>query len=451
MAYSFSRTMIGGDIAGLDALSSKLTTYPPQIQGVIDAVNGRVESLIHDANWWGDAADKFKRRWEADSIRAEVLKRVVVMVAGILGDLAGILRTLENALQQAADDARAAGVPVDANGDILALPPDPTVLHAATVYAETRQYALETAQRARIQATGELQSVESVIGPRSYGEGRALPPDAWVNAADVISGLYALPSSSRRLLRSRIPKLRAERIAAHTTFSEQLKYYSKRRLPMPDDIKAQRRATLEAFNKVNSQLEKVDRWDTRLTKLMDVRLSKLAPALEVAADGSRGLRMLGEVPVVDLVAGGIVTGIATYDDMQKGDDWWTALPKEGSTQAVAIAAGAVVAGVVVVGLVVIGAPAIVVVGAAVIVGGIVACGVGDVVSNAMHEHWDEDIHKYGVAGGIGHGLADVGQNTAHDAVTLANQAGGVKDAIANKAGGIKDAIGSSGIWHGLFG
>jgi hypothetical protein len=75
------------------------------------------------------------------------------------------------------------------------------------------------------------------------------------------------------------------------------------------------------------------------------------------------------------------------------------------------------------------------VGVGVVVGGIVAVGVGDLVSNAWHEHWDEDIHKYGVAGGIGHGLEDVGSKTVNDAEKLPGT-------IANAA---------AGIWHGIFG
>jgi hypothetical protein len=79
------------------------------------------------------------------------------------------------------------------------------------------------------------------------------------------------------------------------------------------------------------------------------------------------------------------------------------------------------------------------VGAGVVIGGAVAVGVGDAVSNAWHEHWDEDIHQYGVAGGIGHGLEDVAGKTGQD---MANLGSTIKSGVAGAA---------TSLWHGIFG
>jgi hypothetical protein len=442
LVSNFSRSLIGGDVAGLDALAMKLKLYPPQAQSVIDALDGRVEGLVHDAGWWGDAADHFKRRWKGDAITAEVLKKVVVAVSGIVFDLAGILRTLESVLEQAADDARAAGVPVTPYGDLLPLPPDasPSVLQAATVYSEIQRYAMATARRARLQATDQLQAVESMIGPPSNPQAAALPPDAWASAGDSLMTLYALPSSAGRNLRARIPELRHEREAALDRWREARDQARLDKTKIPDDIKVDHKATLQALNEANAELDSVERFDSRWTKLIDLRISDVTPGLKAASEASRAARFLGDVPVVDVAAGIVATGLLSYDDMQKGDDW-SAVPKEASAQAAGIVAGVaagVAVGVVVVGgaaLIGVSAPVIVVVGAAAIVGGVVAFGVGDAVSNAWHEHWDEDIHQYGVVGGVGHGLANVGTNTLKD------------------FGHVKDAIGSTAtnLWKGIFG
>jgi hypothetical protein len=437
LAYNFNRSMVGGDIAGLQGLAAKLLLFPPQMQSVVDALNRQVESLVHDAGWFGGAADNFKRRWEGDSIGAETLKQVVIAIAGIVGDLGTNLRRIETALQQAAQDARAAGVPVADTGELLDLPStaDPNLIQAATVYSDARQYALDLALRARLNATAQLQGVESVIGPPPAGGHPTMQPDGWVTAGDTIAGFYAVPESARRyLLGDRIPKLQAERDAAHARFSAEQKYWARQNMRMPDDVKQLRRSTLDALMKANSELDQVERWDTKLAKFLNIRAGDLVPGLRVAAADSRLLRLADDIPVVDLAAAVITTGLATYDDMQKGDDL-SALPKELSTNVVALAAGAVVAGVAIGVIVTLGAPVLLAVGVGVVVGGIVAVGVGDLVSNAWHEHWDEDIHKYGVAGGIGHGLEDVGSKTVNDAEKLPGT-------IANTA---------AGIWHGIFG
>jgi uncharacterized protein YukE len=441
VAYNFSRNMVGGDIGGLRGLAATLNLYPPQMQAVVDALNRQVGSLVNDAGWWGDAADRFKRQWEGDSIGAQVLKEVVVAVTGIVATLATNLRVVESALEQAADDARASGVPVAPTGELLALPPDaaPNVIQAATIYSDTRNYAMEVAGRARFEATAQLQSVEAVIGPPpNAGMGAVAPPDTWVTVGDTIAGLYAVPASASKYLRTQLPTLKANRDLAHAKFSAAQKQYSKLGLKMPDDIKAERRSALQALEKANEDLTRIERWDTKLAKLMDVRAGEVIPGLRAAADGSRLARFGADIPVIDIAAVGIATGLSSRDDMQKGDDA-SAIPKELSANVVALAAGAVVATVVVGAAVAVGAPVILAVGAGVVIGGAVAVGVGDAVSNVWHEHWDEDIHQYGVAGGIGHGLEDVAGKTGQD---MANLGSTIKNGVAGAA---------TSLWHGIFG
>jgi hypothetical protein len=61
--------------------------------------------------------------------------------------------------------------------------------------------------------------------------------------------------------------------------------------------------------------------------------------------------------------------------------------------------------------------------------------VGLLVTNAFHEHWDEDIHKYGVVGGIAAGVVNMDKNTAKDIVNLGKNTWNT----------------ASNVWHGIFG
>jgi hypothetical protein len=72
-----------------------------------------------------------------------------------------------------------------------------------------------------------------------------------------------------------------------------------------------------------------------LAKLLDTRTGDMVPAL-------KGVRFLGDLPVIDGIAAILGTAASSYDDMQKGDDW-TAVPKEASVNVGSIAAGTAVA------------------------------------------------------------------------------------------------------------
>ena len=47
-------------------------------------------------------------------------------------------------------------------------------------------------------------------------------------------------------------------------------------------------------------------------------------------------------------------------------------------------------------------------------GGVVAYGVGDFAHNLIDENWGEDIHKYGVVGGVFAGIGDSAVKTGDD-------------------------------------
>jgi uncharacterized protein YukE len=426
--------MVGGDIGGIAALASQLQGLPRHMHDVTDALDTRVANLVHDAGWWGDAADAFKGRWSFESRGARALAEVVGEVASILDALASTLRRIEGDLEYAASQARTAGVPVGSDGH----PPqlvgsaDPMAQAALAAYVQAWQAANEDAQRARMEADGRLQGVESVIAPPNDAGGHSLRRDQAASLGGVLADFWAVPAGSRSWLGDqRVPWLQSERDDAHAKFSAALKQYSKRHQPLPDDVKAARRETLERLQSAQASLDEAEGLARRIpfTKLLDTRTGDVLPWL-------KGVKFLGEIPVVDGIAVVVGTAASSYDDMQKGDDW-TAVPKEAAVNVGAIAAATAVA-VTIVGAAAtseVTAPAVVVVGGAVLAGGVVAVGVGELGYSLIHEHWDEDMHRDGVVGGLAHGVGDVAVNSGRGMVEVGHGAW----------------TGAVGVWNHVFG
>lgn len=179
---------------------------------------------------------------------------------------------------------------------------------------------------------------------------------------------------------------------------------------------------------------------------MDLRARGLIGRVDGAKAGADGaevgrlakLKALEKVPVVNIGA----ATVGTYFDAQsleaENRPWWQAYPEAAlsnfGTVAVADAVfGAVAAAEVFGGAEVEG------VAAGFLLASAVAFGVGDMVENAVSEHWMSDIHRYGVAGGLGHGSVDVLDHTRHDMAHLG-------DNVWNP---VKDT--GKKIWHGIFG
>ena len=158
-------------------------------------------------------------------------------------------------------------------------------------------------------------------------------------------------------------------------------------------------------------------------------------AFTEAADGSRMLKFLSDVPVIDVAATGLGTYFQARDDIDKGEDPARAIAEDGTANVAGLAAGAI-AGSAVVGLAAgIGAAPVVAVGAGVLLGGAIGVGVGDLVYEGFHEHWDEDIRRDGVVKGVAEGIGHAGERTGRD--------------LLNMGKGIEH--GATKIWHSVFG
>ena len=212
---------------------------------------------------------------------------------------------------------------------------------------------------------------------------------------------------------------------------------------MPADVKASRSAALRELQELDTQLAAAERDIRPLSELLNVDVGDVVGrlpggaggAFAEAADGSRMLKFLSDVPVIDVAATGLGTYFQARDDIDKGEDPARAIAEDGTANVAGLAAGAI-AGSAVVGLAAgIGAAPVVAVGAGVLLGGAIGVGVGDLVYEGFHEHWDEDIRRDGVVKGVAEGIGHAGERTGRD--------------LLNMGKGIEH--GATKIWHSVFG
>lgn len=208
-----SQSWVGGDIAGLANMGTSLSAAPADMKAVVDELSDKVDSLVNDAGWQGDAAENFRKKWSTDAITAGGLSDVVGQVGAILSDLASKLQQVENALHDAADEAAKQGVPIGPNGNVMPMmtanPPSPQVatkLQTAQAYGQEYTAALQMAEGFRLNAASSLSDLYDQIGPDAGSLGT---PDQWTTIGDYLRGLYAIPNEKNsRITKNGDAKLR---------------------------------------------------------------------------------------------------------------------------------------------------------------------------------------------------------------------------------------------------
>jgi len=113
---SFAYDWVGGDIHGLSALAGTLYGYVPEVVDVATALSTSVTDVCQDAGWNGAAAEAFETAWNVDSAALIAFGTALEQIGAIVDGLAVALATIEHALEDAADEFRAVGVPVPADG-----------------------------------------------------------------------------------------------------------------------------------------------------------------------------------------------------------------------------------------------------------------------------------------------------------------------------------------------
>ncbi|HEY9474054.1 MAG TPA: hypothetical protein VIS06_09410 [Mycobacteriales bacterium] len=432
---------VGGDIDSVVDLAATLRPCPERIGTVVHTVNAQIRDLVGDAGWSGDAATGFAAHWELASVAGSAVGAFLQTAADTLTTLAEELGRAEEGLRQAASEARGVGVRIGEDG--RPAPGQPATRAVANYAAERQQYLL-AAQGFRLLAEQTLSELGNQIVDLvdHAGDGEGLASADKVAFADYLRGIGAIPSAMRK----RLDDLRGEQARRFAQARDEWQAARDATPPgqkMPADVKASRSAALRELQELDTQLAAAERDIRPLSELLNVDVGDVVGGLPggaggaftEAADGSRMLKFLSDVPVIDVAATGLGTYFQARDDIDKGEDPARAIAEDGTANVAGLAAGAI-AGSAVVGLAAgIGAAPVVAVGAGVLLGGAIGVGVGDLVYEGFHEHWDEDIRRDGVVKGVAEGIGHAGERTGRD--------------LLNMGKGIEH--GATKIWHSVFG
>jgi len=444
----FAYNWVGGDIHGLASFAGTLYGYVPQIEDVITALNKKVSQIVGDAGWAGSAASAFTANWEKVSAQTNAIGLIIVQTGSIVDQLAVDLSKIENALEKAADQVAAHGVQVGAGGQ----PPQACFANQAQEewaegYASFYQRCIAAANDARVQAAGALQNVFTAITSGKPGKGGSgSDPGSSVptrigegtTIGDLIADLLASPTAYAGQVADKVAELTDKARAAKTAWlaaQAAARQADGRFGKMPDDVKTALRDANSELDSAKADLAKAQDGENAFTRLFGTDLQDL-PGLSKLADGLDDSSLLSkalDVPVVDVVAGGLSAYLNAQSDIRHGVPAWAAYPLETGATVTSIAAGTAVAGLVT-GAVTVGAP-VLGVAAGVAAGAVVAYGVGDYIHNYIQD-FGQQIHEHGWVGAFTD-FGAAGVSTWDDTKQLGDDVGH----LASDAG--------KSIWHGI--
>lgn len=435
---SFTHNWVGGDISGLAAFAGTLYGYVPEMEAVVTALNNKVGQIVTDAGWQGSAAQAFTSNWETISAEVNAVGLVVIETGSIVDQLAADLSKIENALESAAGKAEAHGVQIGADGQPpLVCYSDQTQEDWRVGYGSFYQQCQADAENARVDAAGALVKLGQAITsgtpgkvggdsgdvPAKVGEGNTL--------ADLLADLVAVKTTYANQVADKVTEARANLATADKAWraaqaaARQHGQYG----PMPDDVKAELASAKSELASAEKDLTAARADENAISRLFGTRLDdlpgigKLVDGLPAGLGDAKLLSKALDLPVVDVLAGGLATVLNAQQDISKGVPAWVAYPLETGvtvgTIALATAVGGAVAGLTIFA----GAP-VLGVAAGVAVAGVVAYGVGDFAHNYIAdfgEQWKEHgalgiITDFGAAG------VDTWNDTKHLASDVGNLA-----------------------------
>lgn len=430
---SFAHNWVGGDIHGLAAFAGTLYGYVPGMEDVVTALNKKVGQIVTDAGWQGSAAQAFTGNWEKVSAEVNAIGLVVIQAGSIVDQLAADLSKIENALENAASQAAAHGVQIGPDGQ------PPGVCYANTTQENWRvgydsfyQQCKAAAENARVQAAGALLQLSRAVtsgtpgkvGGDSGGVGTKVGEGNTI--ADLLADLLATKTAYANQVADKLAEVGVDLkkaqdawLAAQAAARQANGRFGK----MPDDVKAALKDAKSELASVDEELAKAQSGENAISKVFGTRLQDL-PGLSKLDDAGLLSKAL-DLPVVDVVAGGISTYLNAQQDIGKGVPAWLAYPLETGGTVASLAAGAAVAtavGGAVAGLSIAGAP-VLGVAAGITAGVVVAYGVGDYIHNYIAD-FGEQWKEHGALG-IVTDFGAAGVDTWHDTEHLASDVGGL--------------------------
>jgi uncharacterized protein YukE len=405
----FAHDWVGGDIHGLAALAGTLYGYVPEIGDVITALDRKVSQIVGDAGWQGAAASAFTSNWEQISAETSAVGLVIVQTGSIVDQLAVNLSKIENALEGAADKAAVHGVQVGSAGQ------PPEVCYANQTqedwrvgYAIFYQQCQATAEHARVEAAGALNDVYGAITSAkpgtSGGKHASSDPEDFgtkigesTTISDLLLDLLATPTAYSNEIAATVTELTAKAAVALKEWKAAqagARQANGRFGKMPADVKNQLRDVTDELASEKSVLDNANAGENAFSKVFATRLRDLpglkgADAIEGLRDGSL-LDSAFDLPVVDVVAGGIATVINAQEDEKQGIPGYVAYPSEAGASTAAIVAGTLAGGVVGTAVAAVAAPEVGI-AAGVVTCAVAAYGVGDYLHNLIANYGDQQL------------------------------------------------------------
>jgi uncharacterized protein YukE len=414
---------IGGDIGGLRSVAQSLSGVVGDVKDTGEYLSKRVNQLVTDAGWNGDAAEVFKAAWEQDATAVEELSSGVKIAGKCLSDLADGLEAAQRQLDHAVAAAKAGGMPFGPDDQPAYGPYTGRAATASQQFAIDSKAAFDAAQEARDTATETLHEITWAM----TGQGDEDPDLKVADLAAlgvVLKGYYSLPNEFAEDARTKLDK-----------FNQKYKdtRYQRKHTQAGSKAKAALTAELKEMRAerklLQTDMEVAEKFADRFKggKLLSSSIGDLADGLGVLQDGGKLSRVLDGIPVVDVAFGGLATWAQAKEDHEKGWSWTHAILADGGSNAAAITAGLATDCIPYAGPFL--AP-------------VVSYGVGAWTYEATHEgHWTEHIHEDGVVVGTGEGIWDTTKATWN------NDMVGMYDKVKNDVTHPGEAAKS--LWHGV--
>ncbi|HEY1570221.1 MAG TPA: WXG100 family type VII secretion target [Pseudonocardiaceae bacterium] len=328
---------IGGNVSGLSAIAGDLSGVAPQLEDIRTTLNNRVDSLVSDAGWNGDAADTFKGAWGQDGAACDELSKAVRLSGEAISTLATQLASAQRQLDTAVSAAKAAGVPVTDTGVPAGVYTD-SQLTAIQAFTSAARAAMANADTARQTAADTLDAILSAINPDMAddgGDGTGIADLAGLGT--VLKGYYVLPAD-------RVGDIKKDIAAAKANYSKkhaEWKYSkpgSDARKTLAKELKDMRGERTE----LSGDLEDAEKLSGRFKggELLGSSVGDAAKALGAPLeDGARLSRLLDGIPVLDVAAAGSATWAQAKTDHEEGWSWTHAILADGGANAAALGAG----------------------------------------------------------------------------------------------------------------
>ncbi|MUM19643.1 hypothetical protein FZI91_21415 [Mycobacterium sp. CBMA271] len=445
---------VGGDISGLQHAGTTLKGGPDKLKAVVHDLSGTVDQIIGSASWTGDAAESMRAHWTRNALEVAEVATFINGIGESLGQLGDGLSHLEGALYDSADACKQRGAQIDmSNGKPLPLQGEATAeaTKAQNEYQAAYDYAMQAAKALRTAAAAEITSLVKPIVESSGEKTEADKP----TMASLLRGIY---TGQHEAIGARILGLENSRKTAAASFEgaasqleNDMKEFAKTGGPKLPPALLQNAAdfdgALSKFQAVDKEVsakipELQDKTQLPGSKLLSTKIEDIAKVLPTGELSSK-LKLFNEIPVLDVLASGVMVYNQVQDDVSKGADKGTAIAQDSTAAGAGLLSGTAVGA-----LGSVEAVADVIPGPGWVVGAglVAAVGVGDAVYQGFHEHWSEDFAQHGIWGGLGEGLGNTFSREGSDLKAMGVE---VKNDVVD--GWDWTADHAKSLWHGIFG